>query len=40
MDYRQTAFERYRLIYRVLADRVIIYLIVDGRRDVPLVLAG
>jgi toxin ParE1/3/4 len=38
-DYRQTAFKPYRLIYRVLGNRVVIYLIVDGRRDMQALLA-
>lgn len=38
-DYRQTAFKPYRVIYRVLDSRVVIYLIVDGRRDLQSVLA-
>lgn len=38
-DYRQTAFKPYRVIYRVLGTRVVIYLIADGRRDMPSVLA-
>ena len=38
-DYRQTAFEPYRVIYRVLGSQVVIYLIVDGRRDMQSVLA-
>ncbi len=38
-DYRQTAFKPYRVIYRVLGNRVVIYLIVDGRRDMQSVLA-
>ncbi|MEO7855127.1 MAG: type II toxin-antitoxin system RelE/ParE family toxin, partial [Rubrivivax sp.] len=32
-EYRQTSFKPYRVIYRVAGSRVIIYLIVDGRRD-------
>ncbi|OYW17720.1 MAG: plasmid stabilization protein, partial [Burkholderiales bacterium 12-64-5] len=32
-DYRQTAFKPYRVIYRVMGSQVVIYLIVDGRRD-------
>lgn len=32
-EYRQILFEPYRLIYRVIAKQVIIYLIADGRRD-------
>ena len=38
-DYRQTAFKPYRVIYRVLGDRVVIYQVVDGRRDMQSVLA-
>lgn len=38
-DYRQTAFKPYRVIYRVLGAQGIIYLIVDGRRDMQSVLA-
>lgn len=38
-EYRQTAFKPYRVIYRVLGARVVIYLIVDGRRDMQSVLA-
>lgn len=38
-DYRQTAFKPYRVIYRVIAQRVYIYLIADGRRDMQSLLA-
>ena len=38
-DYRQTAFKPYRVIYRVVGKRIVIYLIVDGRRDMQSVLA-
>jgi toxin ParE1/3/4 len=38
-EYRQTAFKPYRVIYRVIGSRVVIYLIVDGRRDLQSVLA-
>lgn len=38
-DYRQTAFKPYRVIYRVLGSRVVVYLIVDGRRDMQSLLA-
>lgn len=38
-DYRQTAFKPYRVIYRILGGQVVIYLIVDGRRDMQSVLA-
>lgn len=37
-EYRQTAFKPYRVIYRVLGKQVVIYLIVDGRRDMQSVL--
>lgn len=38
-EYRQTFFKPYRVIYRVIDRRVIIYLIADGRRDMQSVLA-
>lgn len=38
-DYRQTTFKPYRVIYRVLGGRVVVYLIVDGRRDMQSLLA-
>ena len=38
-EYRQTSFKPYRVIYRVLGNQVVIYLIVDGRRDMQAVLA-
>jgi toxin ParE1/3/4 len=38
-EYRQIFFKPYRVIYRVTGDQVIIYLIVDGRRDMQSVLA-
>lgn len=38
-DYRQTAFKPYRVIYRVIAQQVIIYVIADGRRDMQSLLA-
>jgi toxin ParE1/3/4 len=38
-EYRQTAFRPYRVIYRAMGSRVVIYLIVDGRRDMQSVLA-
>lgn len=37
-DYRQTASKPYRVIYRVVSGQVVIYLIVDGRRDMQSVL--
>lgn len=39
-EYRQTSFKPYRVIYRVADQRVLIYLIVDGRRDMQSVLAN
>lgn len=39
-EYRQTQFKPYRLIYRVMARQVVIYLIVDGRRDMQSLLAN
>jgi len=38
-EYRQTFFKPYRVIYRVADNKVLIYLIVDGRRDMQTVLA-
>lgn len=38
-EYRQAAFKPYRVIYRVMGARVIVYLIVDGRRDMQSLLA-
>jgi toxin ParE1/3/4 len=38
-DYRQTFFKPYRVIYRVVGERVYIYLIADGRRDMQSLLA-
>ena len=37
-EYRQTFFKPYRVIYRITASQVIIYLIADGRRDMQSVL--
>lgn len=37
--YRQAAFKPYRVTYRVLGSRVVIYLIIDGRRDMQSMLA-
>jgi len=37
-EYRQTSLKPYRVIYRVLASQVVIYLIVDGRRNMQSVL--
>lgn len=38
-DYRQTSFKPYRVIYRVMGQRVLIYVIADGRRDMQSLLA-
>ncbi len=38
-EYRQVFFKPYRLIYRVVGERVAIYLIADGRRDIQSLLA-
>lgn len=38
-EFRQTTFKPYRVIYRVVGSQVVIYLIVDGRRDMQSVLA-
>ncbi|MCE2946611.1 MAG: type II toxin-antitoxin system RelE/ParE family toxin [bacterium] len=38
-DYRQAVFKPWRVVYRVIGDRVVVYLIVDGRRDMQAVLA-
>lgn len=38
-DYRQTAFKPYRVIYRVIDQRVFIFVIADGRRDMQSLLA-
>lgn len=37
--YRQTALKPYRVIHRILDSRAVVYLIVDGRRDMQSVLA-
>lgn len=38
-EYRQTSFKPYRVVYRISASQVFIYLIIDGRRDMQSVLA-
>lgn len=37
-EYRQTFFKPYRVIYRVAGQRVYVYLIADGRRDMQALL--
>jgi toxin ParE1/3/4 len=38
-EYRQSLFKPYRVIYRVVERQVVIYLIVDGRRDMQSLLS-
>ncbi|NMG16141.1 type II toxin-antitoxin system RelE/ParE family toxin [Aromatoleum bremense] len=38
-EYRQVFFKPYRVIYRVIETRVVIYLVADGRRDMQSLLA-
>ena len=38
-EYRQIFFKPYRIIYRVAANRVYVYLVADGRRDMQSLLA-
>lgn len=38
-EYRQTTFKPYRVIYRVMGQKVFIYVIADGRRDIQSLLA-
>ena len=38
-EYRQSLFEPYRVIYRVIGKQVIIYVISDGRRDMKSLLS-
>jgi toxin ParE1/3/4 len=38
-EHRQIFFKPYRLIYRVVGQQVVVYLIADGRRDMQTLLA-
>ncbi len=38
-EYRQVFFKPYRLIYRVHAKQVVVYVVADGRRDMGSLLA-
>jgi toxin ParE1/3/4 len=38
-DYRQSFFKPYRVIYRIVDEHVVVYLIADGRRDMQSLLA-
>lgn len=37
-DYRETHFKPYRIIYRVIRTDVVVYCVVDGRRDMQSLL--
>lgn len=37
-EYRQAPFKPYRLIYRVVSNQVVVYLIADGRRNLQSLL--
>jgi toxin ParE1/3/4 len=37
-EYREVYFKPYRVIYRVWGSKVLVYLIVDGRRDMQTLL--
>ena len=37
-EYRQSFFKPYRLIYRVIGKQAIVYVIIDGRRDMKSLL--
>lgn len=38
-DYRKTAFKPYRVIYRIIGQKVYFYLIAEGRRNMQSLLA-
>ena len=38
-EYREVFFKPYRIVYRVQAERVYVYLIADGRRDMQTLLS-
>jgi toxin ParE1/3/4 len=38
-EYRQVFFKPYRVIYRVLGEQVVVYIIADGRRDMQTLLS-
>lgn len=38
-DFRETHFKPYRIIYRVYACKVVVFLIADGRRDMQALLS-
>ena len=39
-DYREVFFKPYRMIYRIEGQRVYVYLVTDGRRDMQSLLAA
>ncbi|MCM2250174.1 MAG: type II toxin-antitoxin system RelE/ParE family toxin [Geothrix sp.] len=38
-EYRQVIHKPYRIIYRIMGGRVVVYLVADGRRDMATLLA-
>lgn len=38
-EYRETYFKPYRIIYRIVGSDVVVYCVVDGRRDIQSFLA-
>jgi toxin ParE1/3/4 len=38
-EYRETYFKPYRIIYRVAGQQAVVYVIVDGRRDMQALLS-
>lgn len=38
-EYRQVLFKPYRMVYRILGNKVVIYLVADGRRDMQSLLS-
>jgi len=38
-EYRQAFFKPYRIIYRVIGEQVVVYVIADGRRDMQTLLS-
>lgn len=38
-EYREKHFKPYRIIYRIVANRVYVYLVADGRRDMLALLS-
>lgn len=39
LDFRETFFKPYRILYRVVDDKVVVVLVADGRRDMRALLA-